>query len=70
MDQSRDTRPPSVVIVIELEAAPRIYTISGGEEGASRLRDWVQTHEDLAEIVDLAVESDEAWRRRAAREEA
>jgi hypothetical protein len=54
------------VITLELEAAPRISTDAADEWEASRLCDWISNHSDLAELLDLAIEGRESWRRRAA----
>jgi hypothetical protein len=58
---TRDT--PRLVIVMTLEDAPHICTDTVGDWEASRLCDWISRHADLAELLDMAIESLE-WLRR------
>jgi hypothetical protein len=58
--------PPSLVIVLALEAAPRIYSDTLNDAEANRLCDWIGSHPDLAGLLDRAIEVREAWERRAA----
>jgi hypothetical protein len=55
---------PSVHIVLELEATPRVYCdyLHDGEE--DRMRDWLAGHDDYLELIDRALEL--ATRERAA----
>jgi hypothetical protein len=55
-----------LVIELPLEGAPQVYNVTADEWEASRLADWILTHPDFAELLDLAIESRESWRRREA----
>ena len=57
--------PPRLVIVLPLEAGPRVYADSVDEWEESRLRDWICAHPELAELLDRALEAREAWERTA-----
>lgn len=52
----RTGRPPSLSIVLELEAPPRVYLdcANGAEE--ERLRDWINASEALCDLVIDALE--------------
>jgi hypothetical protein len=65
MKHSRGTRPPKLVIEVEFEEAPRVHTDAANEREHSLLCLWISTQPDLSELLDLAIESREAWRRRA-----
>lgn len=47
---------PALVIRLALEESPRIYSDVRNEHEGDRLRDWIETHEKYAEVVNLAVE--------------
>jgi hypothetical protein len=55
---------PSVHIVLELEAAPRVYCdyLHDGED--ARMVDWLAGHDEYRELIDRALEV--AERERAA----
>lgn len=53
---------PAVVIVLELEARPRVIvgTLDDGE--AARLRDWLDAHPELLMLITRALELDDRER--------
>jgi hypothetical protein len=57
--------PPRLVIVLSLEAGPRVYADSVDEWETSRLQDWIRSHEDLAELLDRALSIREEWEQAA-----
>jgi hypothetical protein len=53
--------PRALVIVLPLEGAPRVHNVTACEWGTSRLADWILSHDDLAELLDRAIERRESW---------
>jgi hypothetical protein len=48
--------PPSLVIVLALEAAPRLFFDCMNEGEERRLREWLLAHEELLELAVRALE--------------
>jgi hypothetical protein len=57
--------PPSLTIVMRLEATPRIYSDCVDDWESSRMLDWIGSHPELAELLDRAIEIAERWERAA-----
>jgi hypothetical protein len=55
----RPALPPSVTIVLSLEAAPRVITDAQTDAEANRLGDWILAQPDLVELLDKALVSRE-----------
>jgi hypothetical protein len=55
--------PPSILIALRLEARPEVYIDSVSDSEYARLRDWVDNHPDLRELLDLALAVRESWER-------
>jgi hypothetical protein len=47
--------PPRVAIVLELEASPRVEWTASTIEDLERLHAWLDTHDQLAELVGRAL---------------
>jgi hypothetical protein len=47
---------PSLHIVLELEAAPRVYCDWLRESDELRMADWLDAHPDHRELIDRALE--------------
>ena len=47
---------PAVVIELGVEAAPRVWVCSKNDGEEARVLDWVNAHDDLAELVGRAFE--------------
>lgn len=47
---------PQVTIALGLESAPRVLLHSMNDSEAGRLLDWIRSHDDLAELVNRALE--------------
>jgi hypothetical protein len=52
---------PQLVIVLRFEAGPQIYVDTSSDWEAGRLRDWICSHEELADLLDQALMLREAW---------
>ena len=57
---------PRVVIVLELERAPQIVVDAQNDGEVARLRDWLEAHQEIADLYHQAVEIETDWRERAA----
>jgi hypothetical protein len=55
---------PLLAIVLRLEAGPRLYVDCADDWEASRLRDWIDSHQELADVRDAALRLQEEWLRR------
>jgi len=56
----RPTLPPSVTIVLGLEAAPVVLSDAQTDEESARLCDWILAQPDLVELLDRALVAREA----------
>jgi hypothetical protein len=57
---------PKFVIVLELEQSPKIFLDAQSDGELVRLKDWLRSHSELAELVEVALDVETAWRERAA----
>jgi hypothetical protein len=60
--KARPILPPSLCIVLSIEAAPRVLTDAHTDAEASRLCDWICSQDDLVELLDRALLAAEARR--------
>jgi hypothetical protein len=51
----RGTRP-AVLIVLEIEAAPRVWISAASDTEELRVRDWLKSQSELADLVETAID--------------
>ncbi len=66
MGRAPSCAPPAVTITLQLERAPVIVVDAISDYEASRLRDWVSSQRDLADLLDQALKVREQRLRKAA----
>jgi hypothetical protein len=55
---------PSIVIVLELEAAPKVRVAVMNESEEKRLSDWIATHPELCALLGRALALEETSKAR------
>ena len=55
---------PRVLVELALEGSPRVLVETGGDSEAVRLVDWLLAHDELFDLVSLAVKVQTEWERR------